>query len=1135
MAFKKTPDDFSDFRFLGSLSGYPLQAFSDRGRRHRPASASVGRPRRPAAAPLPFERLSAAIRAASFYHPTATIIPPKSYIYEANTMSYEQPSFSVYDASAGSGKTYTLVKEYLRIILTADRPDAYRNILAITFTNKAVHEMKSRIVDSLVGFASDTPSEKTVRLMEVLADETGRSLPQLKAKANAILRHLIHNYAAFDISTIDKFTHRVIRTFAHDLELPLSFEVSLDTENLLAEAVDAVIAQAGENPELTELLLSYTLEKTDDDKSWDVSRDILDTGKLLLRETNRHEIALLSETSIGQFRTIRDRLRDTLTAIEAESRELAGQALALITQHGIDPSSFYSSYVPKHFLRVQQGAIEIKEGHYKYLEAAEGKRYPAKAPASDKAAIDGIADTLLEMLVTLNALAAKHLFYTALTRNITPLSLLNTVAQQLAVIRDEQNLLPISEFNAIIHNEIKNQPAPFIYERIGERYRHFFIDEFQDTSEMQWGNLVPLIDNALSGTDDYGQKGTLLIVGDPKQSIYRWRGGKAEQFIELSKGKHPFKNPDWKLFSLETNRRSATEVIHFNNDFFRYLSGTFEHPDYADLYENRAAQKTNDKVGGYVRLSFLPTIATDDEDETADIRFAKATAATIEEVRGRGFSYADIAVLTRKTGQGIAVARYLTSLGIPIVSSETLLIANAPEVQLLLAAFRYLNHPGDAESKALFLFHIGSKAGKAPLHDFIAAGLDCRDETALEQWLEREGLPFRFSHARTKGMYEMAGLLASVFLTGSHNAYTQYFLDLVLEREQRGQGGLADFLDYWEKKGQTFSIPSPEGRDAVRILTIHKSKGLEFPVVIMPFAEEDFAKKPREKLWLDAEDPELGLPKVLVDSSSAVLQFGPAAREVYTARKQEELLDNVNVLYVALTRAEEQLYVISSLNLSPKGEPKPNTLSGFFLGYLQQKGLFESNRTDYVFGNPTRLSTTPAPLRQANPIRRVARPLDFQAIRIARREALMWGTRQQEAIAYGTMLHEILASVRTADDIQWAVQDAVSSGWLAPDQLETVTRDIEGIVAHPDLQAFFSAESVVLNERSLVGPAGIARPDRIVLSGKSARLLDYKTGARSNSHLTQIEHYASLLQGMGYDVVKKALVYTGAETEVVLL
>lgn len=1050
-------------------------------------------------------------------------------------MTYEQPSFSVYDASAGSGKTYTLVKEYLRIILTAQRPDAYRNILAITFTNKAVHEMKSRIVDSLVGFASDSPSPKIVALMEVLATETGLSVPQLKAKAKAILRHLIHNYAAFDISTIDKFTHRVIRTFAHDLELPLSFEVSLDTENLLAEAVDAVIAQAGENPELTELLLSYTLEKTDDDKSWDVSRDILDTGKLLLRETNRHEIALLSETSIGEFRSIRDRLRESIKAIESESRELAGQALSLITQQGVEPSSFYSSYVPKHFLRVHQGAIEIKEGHYKYLEAAEGKRYPAKAPASDKAAIDGIADTLLELLVAINALAAKHLFYTALSRNITPLSLLNTVARQLAIIRDEQNLVPISDFNAIIHNEIKNQPAPFIYERIGERYRHFFIDEFQDTSEMQWGNLIPLIDNALSGTDDYGQKGTLLIVGDPKQSIYRWRGGKAEQFIELSKGLHPFKNPDWKAFALETNRRSATQIIAFNNEFFRYLAGRFEHPDYADLYRNRSAQLPNEKTGGFVRLNFLPVEALEEEEDTPDIRFAKATAETIGEVRARGFSYSDIAILTRKTGQGISVARHLTSIGIPIVSSETLLIANAPEVQLLLSAFRYLNHPGDAESKALFLFQAGAANGKAPLHDFIAAGLDCHEEPALEKWLDMQGLPFRFSHARTKGMYEMAGMLTAVFLSDRHNAYIQYFLDLVLEREQRGQGGLADFLEYWDKKGHTFSIPSPEGRDAVRILTIHKSKGLEFPVVIMPYAEEDFSKKPREKLWLDPEDPELGLPKVLVDSSSAVMQFGEAAREVYASRKQEELLDNVNVLYVALTRAEEQLYIISSLNLTTKGEPKPNSLSGFFIGYLIEKGLFDPSRTDYAFGSPDRLSTTEKAIRPAYPIVKVSRPLNFQAIRIARREASMWGSRQQEAIAYGTMLHDILAMIRTAEDIGWAVQEAVSSGLLPPDQTDTVTRDIEGIVSHPDLQPFFAPGAIVLNERSIVAPTGIARPDRIVVSDKTARLLDYKTGARSNAHLQQINHYAGLLAEIGYEVVKKALVYTGAETEVVLL
>ena len=276
----------------------------------------------------------------------------------------EIPSFSIYDASAGSGKTYALVKEYLKIILSSNKNDAYRNILAITFTNKAVHEMKSRIVGSLSEFASDQPGEKAQDLMRQLSAETGLSVPDMKQKAKNIIRHIIHNYAAFDISTIDKFTHKVIRAFAHDLNLPNTFEVSLDTENLLIEAVDAIIAQAGEDETLTKLLVDFTMEKTDDDKSWDVSREILETGRLVLNENNRNEIVHFQEKSIAEFVSIKNKLIEASAALEAANIELARLALEMIEKNSIDPKSFSGGYFPKHIESIVLGNYNPKNKRY---------------------------------------------------------------------------------------------------------------------------------------------------------------------------------------------------------------------------------------------------------------------------------------------------------------------------------------------------------------------------------------------------------------------------------------------------------------------------------------------------------------------------------------------------------------------------------------------------------------------------------------------------------------------------------------------------------------------------------------------------------------------------------------------------
>ncbi|UFH36090.1 UvrD-helicase domain-containing protein [Flavobacterium acetivorans] len=1052
----------------------------------------------------------------------------------------QRPSFSIYDASAGSGKTYALVKEYLKIILVAKKNDAYRNILAITFTNKAVHEMKSRIVGSLSEFAKDTPSEKAQDLMQDLATDTQLSIVEIKTKSQQIIKHIIHNYAAFDISTIDKFTHKVIRAFAHDLNLPMTFEVTLDTENLLIEAVDAIIAQAGEDETLTKLLIDFTMEKTDDDKSWDISREILDTGRLVLNENHRSEITHFHDKSIAEFVEIKKKLAESCKVIDKENASLAEGLLALIENNGIDLKSFSRGTFPNHLVSIRDGKFNPKnKTFHEFDDIAINKT------AKDRALIENLIPELIKILGTIYKNFEKRDFYKAFLKNITPLSLLNTVSNELAKIQEEQNVLSISEFNAIIHREIQNQPAPFIYERLGERYRHFFIDEFQDTSEMQWQNLIPLIDNALSGQDDFGEKGTLMIVGDPKQSIYRWRGGKAEQFIELSKDNNPFNNPDKKLEHLDKNYRSYSQVIDFNNEFFKLVSGEFEHPDYKDLYENHSHQKTNDKKGGYVNISFIPKIESSGEDEEALDKtelYVLATLNTIQKVLREGFEYKDIVILTRKRGQGIAIANYLTEQRIPLLSSETLMIQNATEVRLIIHLLKYLKNNADLEAKAYFLHYIAENIqDQLPVHDFIARGMEHKQEIDFENWLMSFDISLSFQNIRKKSLYEAVEIIVSKFLSQNlakgGGAYVQYFLDIVLERDVRNQAGIADFLNFWDKNAEKFSIPSPEGNNAVRIMTIHKSKGLEFPVVIMPFAEEDYSRKPKDKLWLDATEMDFGLPKVLIDNSSAVEGFGEEAKSVYDLKKQEELLDNVNVLYVALTRAEEQLYVISNMNLTSKGEVKTNDMSTFFINYLMNYSEFDENKLEYEFGNSKKLSSASKHVDASKKIEVAAETLNPKNIKIAQREALMWGTHQQESIEYGNLVHEILSFVKTKEDVDLAVAKAIENGLINFGQKEVVYQTIQDIVNHKELELFFEEGNIVLNEQTIIQKEGSTiKPDRMVLTkAKEVFLLDYKTGTHNPKYKIQLENYQSAIELMGYKVIKKSLIYIGKEIDVVAL
>ncbi|MFV5694364.1 UvrD-helicase domain-containing protein [Flavobacterium sp. LB3P122] len=1225
----------------------------------------------------------------------------------------QRPSFSIYDASAGSGKTYALVKEYLKIILVAKKNDAYRNILAITFTNKAVHEMKSRIVGSLSEFAKDEPSSKAQDLMQDLSVNTALSIIEIKTKSQQIIKHIIHNYAAFDISTIDKFTHKVIRAFAHDLNLPMTFEVTLDTENLLIEAVDAIIAQAGEDETLTKLLIDFTMEKTDDDKSWDISREILETGRLVLNENNRNEITHFQDKSIAEFVEIKNKLSEACKDLVTQTIIFSEEILTLIDKNGIDVKSFSRGTFPNHINSIQQGKFNPKnKTFHEFDDIAINKT------AKDRAIIENLIPEFLQILAKVYGAFEKINFYKAFLKNITPLSLLNTVSNELAKIQEEQNVLSISEFNAIIHREIQNQPAPFIYERLGERYRHFFIDEFQDTSEMQWQNLIPLIDNATSSEID-GEKGTLMIVGDPKQSIYRWRGGKAEQFIELSKDQNPFNNPEKVLEHLDKNYRSYSQIIEFNNDFFQLLSNEFEHLDYKDLYENHSNQKINDKTGGYVNISFIPKVETSEEDEeTLDKTdlYVLATLNTIQKSLQQGFQYKDIVILTRKRSQGIAIANYLTEQGIPLLSSETLMIQNATEVRLIIHLLKYLKNSSDLESKANFLQYLAQNSqDKLPIHDFIAQGMALFQETEFENWLMSFDVSLSFQNIRKKSLYEAVETIITKFLSpalskgkgdgvensvdklgdnisfsldknslvgsdklgymtggnysplliekakekrkepthaekvlwmelksksledykfrqqhliddfivdfvclskklvievdgnyhfteeqveldnnrtitlhklgykvirftndqvtktisevlnkikeelilqetflnssspvmapypsgrvGEGNAYVQYFLDIVLERDIRNQAGISDFLNFWDKNAEKFSIPSPEGTNAVRIMTIHKSKGLEFPVVIFPFAEEDYTRKPKDKLWLNAEEQDFGLPKVLIDNSSAVEGFGEEAAEVYNQKKQEELLDNINVLYVALTRAEEQLYVISNMNLSSKGEIPKNNMCSFFIHYLANNGGFDENKLEYEFGNATKLSSAKQHVDTSKTIPLVAEILNPKNIKIAKREALMWGTLQQEAIEYGNVIHEILSFVKTKNDIDLAITKSIENGLITLKQKELVYKTIREIVNHLELSIYFAEGNEILNEQTIIQKEGkTVKPDRMVLTkNKEVLLLDYKTGIHNVKYQQQLGNYQDAIEKMGYKVVKKALIYIGKEIDVVNL
>lgn len=1032
-----------------------------------------------------------------------------------------RPAFSIYDASAGSGKTFTLAKEYLKIILTSTSDEAYRHILAITFTNKAVAEMKKRIVAYLHEFASF--EGKPTDMMQVVVAETSLDFYQVKEKSRRIIKNIIHNYAAFDVMTIDKFTSKVIRTFAFDLSLSPNFDITLQTEVLLEEAVETLISNAGEDKALTKLLVDFSLEKADDDKSWDIAFDLNTVGKLLINENHRQEIQLLEGKSLEVFETFKTNLYKKRNALEDSIKKYVDIIFEAFEKNNIQRTSFSGQYYPKSLEKIQNTFL------FPSTKYVTDEQIKVNKTAPNPSEIEALKPFLVEMNLKIYDFIGQRELIQAILKNLTPMSLLQLISKELRQLLNEKNQLSIADFNSIIHNELQNQPAPFIYERIGEYYRHYFIDEFQDTSVLQWNNLIPLINNSLSSEDHYGDRGSLMIVGDPKQSIYRFRGGRAEQLIQLTKEVNPFINPDKKVFYLKTNWRSYDEVIHFNNGFFNYISRFLSNPDYKELYEKHSFQESRGLSGGYVNLQFVEKGKSEEDEEevTGADRYLLPTLKTIQKCIEQGFEYKDIAILTRKNKVGTLLAGYLVQNEIPVLSSESLMISLSKEVAFLISFLKFIEYTENEEALAEVLYYLGTEHfGKEQVHDFIAEGMTAMDNNQLDDWFSEKNLHLSIQRLQRKTLYETVEFLIMKMIPfEKRDAYVQDFLDRVLEQEVKNKAGVADFLKFWESQKEKFSISIPQGKNAVTLLTIHKSKGLEFPVVIFPFAEENYSISRKDKLWVTSEiDSEV--PKVLIDQKKAVEEYGEEAQTIYLEKREETLLDNINVIYVALTRAVEQLFIISSMNIKD-GVPQKSNMSEFFIGYLMKNDVFDTNKLEYEFGNPERKSETSIASQEVSDLPVHQYTTSLENLKIATKEGMMWGSERQKAIDYGNLIHKIMSKITIGSEYKNVVATAIAEGFIPKDLEDKVELDVDRIVNHPNLNRFFKENTTIYNEREIIVPtSGIYKPDRVeITKDNKAILIDYKTGTENKSHINQLTNYSDLLSQMGFEVSACYLVY----------
>lgn len=1023
------------------------------------------------------------------------------------------PPFHIYNASAGSGKTFLLVQKYLETLLGGQQ-DGFHRMLALTFTNKAVFEMKFRILKQLHAFGSTDNDLSNDPMAINIMKSLGLTTPLLRKRARNSMQAILHDYAAFDVITLDSFTHRVIRSFAKDLGLSFNFNVSLQVEMMLKDTVDSLLNAIGEDEEITTILENFTFEKMEEEgTSWDIKQSLFLAAKLLMNENDRKEIQAIAQLSEAKKSSQHQFIVNKNKALKKALVVRGKTVIDLLKANGLSVQDFSYGTLYKRFLKLSQGDFNGFELGKLHQNLQEGKGiYPTKIGEEKKQLIEQLLPTLLSHYED----ALQDYYVWLLTSDIkkqwVPLRLLTRLAKQLEEKQKEDNTVLLSTFNERIAKEILAHPATFIYERLGENYRHYFLDEFQDTSNLQWNNLIPLIENALVSQDLNGKTGKLLLVGDPKQSIYRWRGGDVDQFIGLLGVDKPF--PIEKVIKpLTTNYRSASQIVAFNNSLYNSLEGYLVYPENKLIFTS-AQQEIHQREEGYVQLDVLSR----EEIEEDKMAYPKKTLELIQASHEEGNPYGEMAVLVRKRKQARELTQFLSTNKLPVVSSDSLLIANSSLVQFLLTFIQMHVKPTHLSFKKAHLdFLYTTKQRTIDQHDFVAQRIN---QNLTVTWKE-EGIEFDLKRFELYSLYDVVEHLCFVFpKLQTNEPFVQSFLDLLFNFCQGENSSPAAFLDYWEKEAHLKALPMADTTLGIKVLTIHQAKGLEFPVVFFPYADQPIHPNIQQKIWLDTS-PLFGqqFPLAWINFSKRLAHYGLAGKACFERIRREEEIDAWNTFYVATTRAVKQLYIITK-------RQKKETVSyaGFLENFIseQNKSIQDSSfswgkksSVNQVFKKKkSSLNTTILDRVEKNPYE------DRLILQLEQNKDV------DEARDFGLRIHALFAQIDYAEDVEAVLNEGYFRGDFSFEDMELFTGLFKRVVEHPKLSTYFSKKFRGLNEQTILLDNGqILRPDRIAINEEQAVVLDYKTGVKKDEHLNQIKEYCRAVKQVTDKATSGYLIY----------
>ncbi len=1092
-------------------------------------------------------------------------------------------SFKIYKSSAGSGKTHSLAVEY--ILLCFKNASYFNNILAVTFTNKATEEMKQRIIDYLYSISnySVQNDNKISNIVKTIAEKTGLEINTIQKKANKILKNILYNYSNFSVSTIDSFFSRILRSFSKELGLQGSYEIELDENKVLDDIIKNLWIKTAEDEILSEYLEKFLYYNLSEGKTYNLDSPLKNFGREIFRD-RYWEKKLINmnyyDENKDKFKEFINELEKKLKETETYINNKIDELKNLLEEYNLSADDFFgkSRSIPSKLLKLREkNGIEKLE-----INISENDKWCTKdsTPKNNiiKCLEEKLSNIVKDLISYIDNKYPEYVTTKIINDNIFVFGIFTDLINIVKDYENEKNTILSSNITRRLRSLITDNSPSFIFEKIGSNFCNFLIDEFQDTSTFQWQIFKPLILESLSHNH------LSLVVGDPKQTIYRWREGNMSLILkDIYNDLYKYKD-NIEEIPLDINFRSYKNIVEFNNQFFNDILKDTSYNVISnngnDIYEKTykyfkqksSAQNKNNE--GYVNITIIER-----NTNTNDLKIAEETQGNkktddindiildrlkiiISEVLNRGYKKSDITILVRKIKEGKEIAKAILDLGCDIISPNSLSILSSPKVNFIINLLKFIVNQKDflsigelLNNKLNYLSQNGRENNEifSACSDLQENGENITDNILWNilpgEFKNEEDLHFISSSMYNYNVYELVENLIRIFqFDNIADLYIIKFLNTVKEYCKNNSSDVKSFLNWFstiiEADNDNFlAISAPENKDAIKISTIHKFKGLQNKVIIIPFANWDIQLKGnRDIIWVSSDkEPFNQFPAFPVYAKKII--ENSYFSEDYKLEIDLTLIDNLNLLYVALTRAEEALYIITS-------ERRGNSIFEIIKAKYDKLKVIP-NCIEETFNkeqfNIKCLSIGELPTKETkNVFQEKIEFIDSEKItssqwyrniiiKMADIENKPWDQNYKK-IQLGTKIHKILSQIETPKDISDIINKELIRGNIDENEVELINEKLTKLFSNKEFISLFNKDWESKAEVEIITPnEGIVRPDRVLIKDKEVQIIDFKIGKENKEHITQINKYSKILTDLGYNVIGKFIVYISDEIEIMNL